>query len=447
MKLYKKVAVLPEGVWSQTVASLGADPKRWHPADKFSDKKPPEEIRMFSYFDWRQEALEKMIGDRSAYAPPAHFDWGSLGIAVRAYSPRHCQLSVEELGICDQIGLGDFGRAVFKTVKDADLIILGPRSNEFTMYTRALRDIFDSAPMAKQSPDLVSLTKGLFLEYDKQGKVSGVKLPYEIMEDHIPQRISRAIMVGPNISKEVNKYAPTTSLLATKQHRLGGRRDEFLQDLRRYLKGFNFGVDFSVHPHALGWATAVKNITAIAMGLGNYYLFKQMGDEYTDYNSNLLGCVVTMGSRDSWNTFTQLINRHGLWFRLHPEEYHNSFAVQGDRVATASSLNSRNVRFGFEFAKQLDMRGGEVSPEDKDEIRDHVMNDVIKMAVEGVPTVKDLHEVMEAYSIKGTPFYRGVYETLFGSLSTEKFAGMLLDLTGRYESIGTRTFTRFLKKP
>ncbi|RMF05741.1 hypothetical protein D6764_03960 [Candidatus Woesearchaeota archaeon] len=441
---YHSVALIPEGVWGQTVASLIFDPKR-HP----DYSKVPEKLTMYSWRDHRAKDLERIINDPSAYQDPfspefnpeenfAYFNWGNPDIKadIKVYSP----LSTIERHIdriSEEAGLGEKYRAILQAVYDSDLIILAPRSSELMEYVSALNKIYSSAAMQDKSPDVLCLTKGIFVDDEGTAKV-----PYEIIEEGLPKRMRKAIMVGPNISSEIRLYLPATSVVATKH----SPRRRFLRELSELLSGYHFRPVWSKHPNALGWATAVKNVVAIGVGIGNSYIedtlknMTELSEEQIkngSYNSNLLGEIVTLGMRDGWHAFNHLLNRHGRWSKVRPEEYLLSFGALGDTITTADSENSRNVRFGYHFGKELIKN----PHADREALIEDVVQEKIKQAVEGIPTARDLQKLIKTHKLQ-VPFFEGVSEMLFGDLTPDVFVEKMFETAGRYETYDDRILSR-----
>jgi glycerol-3-phosphate dehydrogenase (NAD(P)+) len=222
-------------------------------------------------------------------------------------------------------------------------------------------------PARPQAPDdapWVLLGKGL-----ERG--TGRRLSEVALDQPGMRREQVFAFLGPSHAEEVVKGQPTAIVLA-------GPAGEARSFLQRRLSGPGLRVYTNDDLAGVELAAAVKNVLAIAAGLGDGL---GLGD-------NGRGALLTRGVAE--------LARLGVAFGGHRETFFGLAGI-GDMVTTCLSQHSRNRRFG-----ELVARGHSVQQS----------LDEIGQVVEGVDTARTVVELADAHGV-AVPIAREVAAVLF----------------------------------
>ncbi len=223
---------------------------------------------------------------------------------------------------------------------------------------------------------LLSCTKGI--EYG-----SGLRMS-EILSEQFPGN-PVAVLSGPNLAVEVARNLPTATVL--------GCRDEAIaEDLQQALGGERFRVYTSHEIVGIELGGALKNIFAIAAGVGDGF---GLGDNskaalVTRSLAELLRLGVAMGGEG--RTFQGL-------------------SGAGDLIATCFSQHSRNRRVGEQLGQGKAI--GQIT-------------DGMKTVAEGIPTARSAYECARKLGVE-TPIIDQVYAVLHEGKAPQEALQALLE--------------------
>lgn len=214
--------------------------------------------------------------------------------------------------------------------------------------------------------------KGIQFENDKWF------LPYERLKDRPVGVIS-----GPNFASEIIQNKPSATVLASKS-------PEILS-VAEFLKSNHFRIYLSNDIIGVQLGGALKNTIAIATGLC-------MG---LDMGQNAMAGLLTRG-------LAEMKRIASLW-PTEPDTL-NGLSGLGDLILTATSLNSRNTRFGLNLA-----RGASVE-------------EAIAQStgvIEGVRTIEAVYPMIQKHSMH-LPIIDCLYRIIFNGASIPASIDLLL---------------------
>ncbi len=176
---------------------------------------------------------------------------------------------------------------------------------------------------------------------------------------------------GPNLAKEIMEGQPTATVIASEF-------DEVIELGRHYLSGSRFYVFGSHDIVGAEMAGALKNIIAIASGL---LVGKGLG-------KNMQGMLITRGL----NEMIHLGKAMGSGYKAFL-----GTAGIGDLVATATSTNSRNFKFGLKLSEGKSI--------------DEIYEETDELA-EGVRTLRIAQQLIKHYDLR-LPIIELLYRVIF----------------------------------
>ncbi|WP_168464865.1 NAD(P)H-dependent glycerol-3-phosphate dehydrogenase [Wolbachia endosymbiont of Ctenocephalides felis wCfeT] len=207
-----------------------------------------------------------------------------------------------------------------------------------------------------------------------------LKLPSEVVNETFPSN-PVAIFSGPSFAIEVAKKLPYTMVLACQDDTLGLK-------LISELKQKDITLNFSNDVIGVQICAALKNVFAIACGI---ILGKKLG--FNAHAALITKCMNEIKTLYSVKVDNNNVNIDTL---LGP-------SCLGDLVMTCTSLNSRNLSFGFKIGDGCDIK--QVLLEGKS-------------VIEGFSTAQSAFNLAEKLKIK-MPICEAVYKLLYENASIE----------------------------
>lgn len=198
--------------------------------------------------------------------------------------------------------------AAAKALEEAELALLAVPAQTLRSVVRTLRDAMPET--------VVICAKGL-------ERASGKRLSAVVAEELPEVRV--AILSGPSFAAEVAAGKPTALTLAAE-------RLEAAQALARALASPTLRLYPSDDPVGVEIAAALKNVVAIAAGV---VMGRALGE-------NARAALITRGLAEMARLAVRLGGR---------AETLSGLAGLGDLLLTATSLTSRNTRFGFALGR------------------------------------------------------------------------------------------------
>ncbi|MDP2953991.1 MAG: NAD(P)H-dependent glycerol-3-phosphate dehydrogenase [Chloroflexota bacterium] len=200
-----------------------------------------------------------------------------------------------------------------EAVGGAGLVIFAVPSSSLRSNVQTVRDSLQAGMI------LLSAVKGL--ERDTARRMS------QVMAEELPAFLHRRICVlsGPNLSQEIARGLPATSVVAAGELGVAEEARSALMSplFRVYVNSDVVGVELG---------GALKNIIALGVGMS----------DGLGYGDNAKAALMTRGLAE--------IARLGVAAGAHPLTF-SGLAGLGDLVATCSSPLSRNHRVGMELAR------------------------------------------------------------------------------------------------
>ena len=214
----------------------------------------------------------------------------------------------------------------------------------------------------------VSLAKGL--------EADTCKLMSEVILDEIPISTQKQVCVlsGPNLSQEINRGLPATSVLA-------GHDKDTAEKARQLFNSPNFAVFVSDDIVGVELCGALKNIIAIGAGMVDGL---GLGD-------NAKATLITLG----WAEVTSLGSAMGA----RPTTFYG-LAGMGDLIATCAGPQSRNHYIGREVASGRSLA----------EVKAAMSN-----IAEGIDTTMATHHLAEKLGLQ-VPIIDLIYSVLFEAM-------------------------------
>ena len=291
--------------------------------------------------------------------------WGRDAGQCRAIAAARCnQRYLPEIALPPQLAIeGDFDAAV----ASAELVLVATP-------TAVLRDMLGRlAPMNKP---VVWLCKGF--------EAQSAMLPHQIAREVLGPSAACGVLSGPSFALEVARGLPTALTLASGDA-------QFSAVTARALHGARLRVYFSTDIAGVEIGGAVKNVMAIATGIG----------DGLGMGSNARAALITRGLAE--------ITRLGVKLGGRPETF-TGLTGAGDLILTCTGELSRNRRVGLALAKgrKLDDILGELG---------HV--------AEGVHTAREVDKRARELGID-MPITQAVCAVLFGGVAPRDAVESLL---------------------
>ncbi len=242
--------------------------------------------------------------------------------------------------------------------------------------------------LAARWPDvglLVSLTKGF-------DPATGERLSH-VLRGSFPPATARRLVVlaGPSHAEEVVRGVPTAVVAASHDA-------EAAEETQRLFTRPSFRVYTNSDVAGVEIAVAVKNVIAIAAGLGDGL---GLGD-------NSKGALLTRGLAEMTRIGVAMGGRRETFFGL---------AGLGDLVTTCTSRHSRNRALGELVARGASLEDALVQ---------------IGQVVEGVPTTRTVRGLAAAHGVE-MPIAEQVHAVLFDGCSARDAMGALMSRDPRAE--------------
>ncbi|MDG7056667.1 MAG: NAD(P)H-dependent glycerol-3-phosphate dehydrogenase [Wolbachia endosymbiont of Penenirmus auritus] len=220
---------------------------------------------------------------------------------------------------------------------------------------------------------------------------STLKLPSEIVNEVLPNN-QVAIFSGPSFAIEVAKKLPYSMVLACQNSALGPK-------LMSELQQENIKLHFSRDIIGVQICAALKNVFAIACGI---ILSKKLGcNAHAALITDSMNEVKTLYLAKTGNANIDIDTLLGP-------------ACLGDLVMTCTSLNSRNLSFGFKIG----------SSNDSFDVQ-RILSEG-KSVTEGFSTAQSAFNLAEKLKIK-MPICEAVYRLLYESVSIEDTISALIN--------------------
>ncbi|MCM1002170.1 NAD(P)H-dependent glycerol-3-phosphate dehydrogenase, partial [Wolbachia pipientis] len=220
---------------------------------------------------------------------------------------------------------------------------------------------------------------------------STLKLPSEIVNEVLPNN-QVAIFSGPSFAIEVAKKLPYSMVLACQNSTLGPK-------LMSELQQENIKLHFSRDIIGVQICAALKNVFAIACGI---ILSKKLGcNAHAALITNSMNEIKTLYLAKTGNANIDIDTLLGP-------------ACLGDLVMTCTSLNSRNLSFGFKIG----------SSNDSFDVQQILSEG--KSVTEGFSTAQSAFNLTEKLKIK-MPICEAVYRLLYESVSIEDTISALVN--------------------
>ncbi|MBI2027156.1 MAG: NAD(P)H-dependent glycerol-3-phosphate dehydrogenase [Deltaproteobacteria bacterium] len=245
--------------------------------------------------------------------------------------------------------------------------------------------IYELGSFVRGNQMIVSATKGI--------EQQTYKFMSQILREETCVK-KMGVLSGPNIANEIIQEQPSAAIIASKY-------EEVIESVWQLLNSSHFKVYGSNDVQGVETAGALKNIIAIACGLAD-----GLGLE-----NNTKSFILTRGLAE--------ILRYGSFFGARSETFLGLAGV-GDLVTTCFSHHSRNHRFGRLLAEGKSM---------EEAVK------CIGMVVEGVNTIKAVHEVSQKFKMR-MPITNGLYEILFCKLEVSQVMSDLMSARMKYEEEG-----------
>ena len=239
----------------------------------------------------------------------------------------------------------------------SDLIIIAVPTNAFKSVVLELKKL-----KIKKSTILLSATKGITTKENLR--------PSTILKKYLPKN-RVAVLSGPNIALDVISQAPIISIIASKDIKTALILQEIIssKQFRIYLNKDINGIEI---------AGALKNVIAIASGMCDGFGF----------NISTKAALISRGLIE--------IAKIGIKEGANPKTLLGAAGI-GDLIATCCSVNSRNYRVGYMFAKGKKLKD--------------ILAELGQVA-EGVETAKSMVKLAKKYKVQ-VPIAEAVYEIIF----------------------------------
>jgi glycerol-3-phosphate dehydrogenase (NAD(P)+) len=287
------------------------------------------------------------------------------GTAVSVWTrteSRACELRKEVLSERDYGGHLSFTGSIEEVLGAAECVICAVPAQRMRQNLRL------SNPYIISSAILVSASKGLEAETGKRMS--------EVMADEVSSVSHDRIcaLSGPNLSTEIKRGLPATSIIA-------GRDIEVARKVQRLLDSPDFAVFVSDDIIGVELCGALKNVIALGAGIM----------DGLDLGNNAKAAFITLGWKDVVSLGTAMGANSDTFYGL---------AGLGDLIATGNSPLSRNHYVGYELGKG------------------RPLSDIIgsmSQVAEGVDTAIAAYRLAKRVKLQ-VPIVNLVYSVLFESL-------------------------------
>ncbi|MCH9844896.1 MAG: NAD(P)-dependent glycerol-3-phosphate dehydrogenase [Alphaproteobacteria bacterium] len=244
-------------------------------------------------------------------------------------------------------------------VADADIIFL-------VIPTQKMRGFLQDLPKISAKAILVSCAKGL--EQEK------LQLPHQIIKTHC-DNICLSLS-GPNFASEIAANKPATTIIA-------GDNESAIESVMQSLNHEKFRPYYHFDQIGLEAAAIMKNVVAIACGI---IAALELGD-------NARAALIT-------RSITEMA-RFVETFGGKRETIYGLGGI-GDLMLTCGSRKSRNMSFGYDYAKGLiDMQ---------EFLKGESKNIVAKNTIEGAFSAKAIHQLCPDLDL---PICHAIYRLLY----------------------------------
>lgn len=243
------------------------------------------------------------------------------------------------------------------TVIDSNIIIIAVPTNAFKAITLKLKKL-----KLNKKIILLSATKGITTKENLR--------PSVILKKHFLKNPT-AVLSGPNIALDVVSCAPIISVIASADLKTA----LFLQ---KVISSKYFRIYINKDINGVEIAGALKNVIAIASGMSDGFGF----------NISTKAALISRGLIE----IAKIAIKEGA----NPKTLLGAAGI-GDLIATCCSVNSRNYRVGYQFAKGKKL------------------NDILKdlgQVAEGTETVKAMINLAKKHKVE-VPIANAVYEIIF----------------------------------
>ncbi|MDH5361508.1 MAG: NAD(P)-dependent glycerol-3-phosphate dehydrogenase, partial [Gammaproteobacteria bacterium] len=254
-------------------------------------------------------------------------------------------------------------------IEDADDLLIVVPSHAFRETLKAI------APHLKNGVRISWATKGL-----EQGSQ---KLLHQVAKEELGNR-PLAVISGPTFAKEVAQGLPTAVTVASNDN-------FFAMDIATRLHGHNFRAYTSDDIIGVEIGGAVKNVLAIAAGIG----------DGLGFGANTRSAIITRGLIEVMRLGVAMGGKQETFMGL---------AGLGDLVLTCTDNQSRNRRYGIALGQGKDSAQALVE---------------IDQVVEGIQTSLEIHKLATRQGVD-MPLASQVYRVLHEGLSAKAAVSELL---------------------
>lgn len=254
-------------------------------------------------------------------------------------------------------------------IEDADDLLIVVPSHAFRETLKAI------APHLKNGVRISWATKGL-----EQGSQ---KLLHQVAKEELGNR-PLAVISGPTFAKEVAQGLPTAVTVASNDN-------FFAMDIATRLHGHNFRAYTSDDIIGVEIGGAVKNVLAIAAGIG----------DGLGFGANTRSAIITRGLIEVMRLGVAMGGKQETFMGL---------AGLGDLVLTCTDNQSRNRRYGIALGQGKDSAHALVE---------------IDQVVEGIQTSLEIHKLATRQGVD-MPLASQVYRVLHEGLSAKAAVSELL---------------------
>lgn len=231
---------------------------------------------------------------------------------------------------------------------------------------------------------VLSLTKGV--EHGTDARISEVLAEVWAVE---PERL--AVLSGPNLSLEIARREPTTTVVAC-------TREETAYEIARAIATPYFRVFTSTDVIGVEIGGAVKNVIALAVGIA----------QGVGYGDNTCASIMTRGLSE--------VTRIGVALGARPETF-AGLAGMGDLIATCASPLSRNHRLGAFIGQGMSLEEA---------------IEATGSTAEGAKTCRPVLELAQRHGVKAS-IIKAVVAVLYGGMSVPEMTALLVDRPPRAE--------------
>lgn len=259
-----------------------------------------------------------------------------------------------------------------KAVKGADILVISCDSVHVRNFFKKVK------PYIGRDTQILCVSKGI--EENTNLCMS------EVLEQVDPSIVSNlAVLSGPNFAIEVAKRLPTMSVIASANKKVA-------ENLQQVFTSQNFKVYTQDDVTGVELGGALKNVIAIGVGIG----------DGLKYGENGRAALITRGIAEMIRCGTAL-GADELTFA--------GLSGMGDLILTCTSGQSRNHKAGLRIGKGEDPKKLIAADE----------------TIEGLITVKAVHEIAKAKNIK-VPIMEMVYKIVYEGLKPKEGFKQLMKL-------------------